>query len=157
MFHIKLIVQFITKLKSGILPYFQNGSLIVPNWTQLIINFLLQTTLLTYLKIWQIRPGLTCVYRYVQLISSVHIPTSANNYSSLYKECFLSNGYRGPFTGVKARWGVTLTTHPLVPRSWMSRSYTFPPPWASIGVLWNCFTFTLYIKSKNTNPRCEWT
>jgi hypothetical protein len=30
--------------------------------------------------------------------------------------------------GVKRGWGVTLTTHPnLLPRSWMSRSYTSPP------------------------------
>jgi hypothetical protein len=29
----------------------------------------------------------------------------------------------------------------LVPRSWMSRSYTFSPPCAFIGLLWDSFTF----------------
>jgi hypothetical protein len=42
--------------------------------------------------------------------------------------------------GVKRDRGVTLTTHPhLLPRSWMSWSYTFSPPCASIGVAWNRF------------------
>jgi hypothetical protein len=50
------------------------------------------------------------------------------------------------FPGIKLVWGVTLTTHPhLVPRSWMSRSYTFSPPLAFVGVLWDCITF-IYIK-----------
>jgi hypothetical protein len=36
-------------------------------------------------------------------------------------------------SGVKRGWGVTLTTHPhLVPRSWMSRSYTPLSPSASM-------------------------
>jgi hypothetical protein len=40
---------------------------------------------------------------------------------------YLYNDYRPP--GVKRGWGVTLTTHPhLVPRLWMSRSYTSSPP-----------------------------
>jgi hypothetical protein len=44
--------------------------------------------------------------------------------------------------GLKRGQGATLTTHrPLVPRSWMSRSYTFSPPCSSIGVLWDCFTW----------------
>jgi hypothetical protein len=43
--------------------------------------------------------------------------------------------------GVKRGPGVTLTTNPhLVPR-WCMRSYTSSPPCASIGVLWECFTF----------------
>jgi hypothetical protein len=47
------------------------------------------------------------------------------------------------FPGVKCSQGVTLITHPhLVPRSWMSRSYASSPPCTSIGVLWDCFTFT---------------
>jgi hypothetical protein len=38
---------------------------------------------------------------------------------------------RGPFSGAKRGWGVTLTTHPhLVPRSRMNRSYTSSPPQA---------------------------
>jgi hypothetical protein len=38
---------------------------------------------------------------------------------------------------------VTMTVHPhLVPRFLMSRSYTSSSPCASIGVLWDCFTFT---------------
>jgi hypothetical protein len=46
-------------------------------------------------------------------------------------------------TGCPFPRGMTLTTHPyLVPRSWMSRSYTFSPPCTSIGVLWDCFTKT---------------
>jgi hypothetical protein len=37
---------------------------------------------------------------------------------------------------------VTLTTHPhLLPRSWMSRSYTSSLPCACKGVLWDCFCF----------------
>jgi hypothetical protein len=41
--------------------------------------------------------------------------------------CTMGTG--GPSPGGKARPGVTLTTHPyLVPRSWMSRSYTSSPP-----------------------------
>jgi hypothetical protein len=44
--------------------------------------------------------------------------------------------------GVKRGRGLLLTAHPhLVPRSWMSRSYTSSPPCASIGVLWDCFTY----------------
>jgi hypothetical protein len=58
----------------------------------------------------------------------------------------LCNGYRGgPSPGLKRGWGVTLTTHPHpVPRSWMSRSYTFSLPSASIGVLWDCFSFIVF-------------
>jgi hypothetical protein len=41
--------------------------------------------------------------------------------------CTMGTG--GPFPGVKCGRGVMLTTHPhLVPRSWMSRSYTASPP-----------------------------
>jgi hypothetical protein len=40
--------------------------------------------------------------------------------------------------------GVTLTSHPrLVPRSWMSRSYTSSPPYASIDLLWKLFFLLL--------------
>jgi hypothetical protein len=44
------------------------------------------------------------------------------------------------FPGVLCGRGVTLTTHPhLVPRSWMSRSYTSSPPlpihWCAVGLL----------------------
>jgi hypothetical protein len=46
----------------------------------------------------------------------------------------------GPFPWVKCGRGMTLTTHPhLVPRLWMSRSYTASLPRASTGVLWDCF------------------
>jgi hypothetical protein len=46
--------------------------------------------------------------------------------------------------GVTRGRGVTLTTQlHLLPRSWISRSYTSSPPYASIGVLWDCST--LYI------------
>jgi hypothetical protein len=51
-------------------------------------------------------------------------------------------GTRSPSSGVKRGRGVTLTTNPhLVPRSRMSRSYTSSSPCASVGVLWECFTF----------------
>jgi hypothetical protein len=43
----------------------------------------------------------------------------------------LHNGYRGVLSpGLKRGRGVTLTTHPhlVVPRSWMSTSYTSSPP-----------------------------
>jgi hypothetical protein len=64
-------------------------------------------------------------------------------------------------SGVKSGRGVTLTTHPhLVPRSWMSRSYTSSPqapPWRVAGQLllrnkllgelitWNQFYETLFL------------
>jgi hypothetical protein len=41
--------------------------------------------------------------------------------------CTMGTG--GPFPGIKRGRGVMLTTHPyLVPRAWMSRSYTSCPP-----------------------------
>jgi hypothetical protein len=47
--------------------------------------------------------------------------------------CTMGTG--GPFPGVKRGRGVMLTTHPhLVPRSWMSRSYTSSPPKSLHGV-----------------------
>jgi hypothetical protein len=56
--------------------------------------------------------------------------------SHLYFTLFLP-GVLSPM--IKCGRGVTLTTHPhLVPRSWMSRSYTSSPPCASVGVLWDC-------------------
>jgi len=62
-------------------------------------------------------------------------------------------GTRGPFPGVKRGRGVTLTTHRhLVPRSWMSRSYTpLPPapPCCVVGLLYflksNNYIWTLYL------------
>jgi hypothetical protein len=57
-------------------------------------------------------------------------------------------GTRGPFSGGKARQGRDADHSPhLLPRSWMSRSYTSSLPCASIGVLWDCltfFTFSIY-------------
>jgi hypothetical protein len=45
--------------------------------------------------------------------------------------------------GVKRGRGVTLTTHPhLVPRSWMSRSYTSSPPSASVACNGTALLFT---------------
>jgi hypothetical protein len=42
---------------------------------------------------------------------------------------YCTMGTEGPFPGVKRGLGVMLTTHPnLVPKSWMSRSYTSSPP-----------------------------
>jgi hypothetical protein len=47
---------------------------------------------------------------------------------------------KGRFPGVKRGRGVTLTIHPNpVPRSKMSRSYTFSPPLCMHGVLWDSF------------------
>jgi hypothetical protein len=46
--------------------------------------------------------------------------------------------------GVKCGRGVTLTTHHLVSRTWMSRSYTSSHPCASIAVLWDCFTLCIH-------------
>jgi hypothetical protein len=57
--------------------------------------------------------------------------------------CTMGTG--GPFYGAKTRPGRDADHSPyLVPRSWMSRSYTSPPPCASIGVLWDCFAFTCF-------------
>jgi hypothetical protein len=54
-------------------------------------------------------------------------------------------GTGGPLPGGKARPGrdADHSLH-LVPRSWISRSYTSSLPCASTGVLWDCFTFTRY-------------
>jgi hypothetical protein len=47
--------------------------------------------------------------------------------------------------GVKRGRGVTLTTYPhLVPRSWISRSYTSSPPSASMACSGTAFNFTLF-------------
>jgi hypothetical protein len=54
--------------------------------------------------------------------------------------CTMGTG--SPFPGGKARPGRDVDHSPhLVPRSWMSRSYTSSFLCASIGVLWDCFTF----------------
>jgi hypothetical protein len=54
--------------------------------------------------------------------------------------CTMGTG--GPFHGVKRGRGVTLTSHPhLVPRSWVSRSYTSSLPCASIA----CVVGQLYL------------
>jgi hypothetical protein len=53
--------------------------------------------------------------------------------------CTMGTG--GSFRGGKARPRRDADhSHHLLPRSWMSRSYTSSPPCASIGVLWDCFT-----------------
>jgi hypothetical protein len=50
-----------------------------------------------------------------------------------------------PSLGVKRGRGVTLTTHPhLVPRSRMSRSYTFSPPSAFMACRGTALLFTFY-------------
>jgi hypothetical protein len=60
----------------------------------------------------------------------------------------LSNEFRGSFSRCKAQPGRDADHSPhLVPRLWISRSYTSSLPCASIGVLWYCFTFTFYNKS----------
>jgi hypothetical protein len=47
------------------------------------------------------------------------------------------------FPGVNGGRGISLINyHHLVPRSWMSRSYSFCPPCSSTGMLWDCFTFS---------------
>jgi hypothetical protein len=67
----------------------------------------------------------------------VRSPAGAKDFSSLLcvqtgsgahpASCPIGTG--GPFPGVKRGRGVMLTTHPhLVPRSWMSMSYTSSPP-----------------------------
>jgi hypothetical protein len=54
-------------------------------------------------------------------------------------------------SGVKRSRGVTLTTHRhLVPRPWISTSYTSSPPCTSIGVLWDWCTFTAISKCPNS-------
>jgi hypothetical protein len=56
--------------------------------------------------------------------------------------CLMGTGVR--FPGGKARQGSDADHWPhLMPRSWMSRSYTSSHPCASISVLWDCFTFTV--------------
>jgi hypothetical protein len=60
--------------------------------------------------------------------SSLFVQTGSGAHPA---SCTMGTG--GPFSGVKRGRGVTLTTHThLVPRSWMSRSYTPLPPSASM-------------------------
>jgi hypothetical protein len=78
----------------------------------------------------------------------VRSPTEADDFSSNVcvktssgahpASCPMGTG--GPFSGGKERPGrdADYSSH-LVPRSRMSRSYNFSPPYASIGVLWDCF------------------
>jgi hypothetical protein len=63
--------------------------------------------------------------------------------------CAMGTGGGGPFPGGKVRpgSGAGHSLH-LVPRSWMSRSYTSSPPCASIGVLWDCLFLLLTWVSK---------
>jgi hypothetical protein len=63
-------------------------------------------------------------------------------------------GTGDPFPAVKLDRGLTLTTHPhLVPRSWMSRSYTFSPP-APPSV--NCGLLYLYSFRSKTLVHRQW-
>jgi hypothetical protein len=65
-------------------------------------------------------------------------------------------GIGGPFLGVKHGWVVTLSTHPhLVPRSTMSKSYSFSPPWRMRGgsVIALLFYFTFYILKAKFNDK----
>jgi hypothetical protein len=71
----------------------------------------------------------------------VRSPARANNFSSILcvqtgsgaHPASCTMGIGGPFPGTKRGRGVMLTTHPhLVPRSWMSRSYTSSPPSAAM-------------------------
>jgi hypothetical protein len=55
-------------------------------------------------------------------------------------------GTGGPFPGLERSRGVTLTTYPdLVPRSSMSRSYSFYPPWLLHESTRTSLVLTLYI------------
>jgi hypothetical protein len=70
-------------------------------------------------------------------VIEVRSPAEAEDFSSTLcvqtgsgahpASCTMGTG--GPFPGAKRGWGVTLTTQPhLVPRSRMSRSYTYSHP-----------------------------
>jgi hypothetical protein len=98
--------------------------------------------------------------------NQIRSPADAMNFSSSLcaqtgygtqpASCTMGTGVLS--TGVKRGRGVPLTTHPhLMPRSWMSRSYTSFPPCASIGVLWDCFTYMyLVITCLLARIRCVW-
>jgi hypothetical protein len=65
--------------------------------------------------------------------------------SSRAHQASCTMGTGGPLPGVKHGHGVTLTAHShLMPRPWMSSSYTSSPPCASIGVLWDCFCYYFF-------------
>ena len=51
----------------------------------------------------------------------------------------------GSFPGVKCGWGVLLTTHPFLSRSWKSRAIPLPTLWATQGLQRENFIFYLYI------------
>jgi hypothetical protein len=76
--------------------------------------------------------------------------------------CPMSTGVLSP--GVKRGRGVTLTTHPyLVPRSWMSRSYTSSPlplHRCVVGLLCFCFRETWmqngYFNYEKRNGNSKW-
>jgi hypothetical protein len=82
----------------------------------------------------------------------VRSPTEAKDFS--YSLCIQTGsgphtalcpvGTAGPFSGSKARPGHDADNSPhLVPRSWMSRSYTSSHPCVFLGVKWDSVTFAL--------------
>jgi hypothetical protein len=70
-------------------------------------------------------------------------------------------GTRVPFPGSKPQPGRDAdqsTPPPLGPRSWLRRRYTSSPPFASTGVLWDCFTFLRKIRDTELDiSRQAWT
>jgi hypothetical protein len=84
-------------------------------------------------------PGFVILLRYLvallwvsyQLVTKASIYTWQCNTENTHRE---KDKHRSmPRAGVKRGQGVMLTTHPdVVPRSWMSRSYTSSPPSASM-------------------------
>jgi hypothetical protein len=94
--------------------------------------------------------GIVSVYGLDDRAIYVRSPAEARDFSSSPcvqtgsgahpASCPRSTG--GPFPGAKVRPGRDADHSPhLVPRSWMSRSYTSSPPCACKGVLWDWFTF----------------
>jgi hypothetical protein len=82
--------------------------------------------------------------------SSLCVQTSSEAHPASYPM-----GIRGPFPGgVKRGRDVTLTTHPhLVPRSWMSRSYTSLPPSASMACRGTLLYFLLTYHTSDAETR----
>jgi hypothetical protein len=106
--------------------------------------------------------SIACGYRLDDRAIEVRSPAEARDFSS--NPCVHTGSGAHPAsctmgTGVsfprgKARPGRDTDHSPhLVPRSWMSTSYTSisSPPCASIGVLWDCFTLSLINIGYNTS------
>jgi hypothetical protein len=109
-------------------------------WRYIVVSFLRSIPVLLNFHLEHSSVSIVSDYGLDDWAIGVRSPAGARDFSSILcvqtrseaqpAPCTMGTG--GPFPGAKRGRGVTLTTHPhLVPRSWMSRSYTPLPPSAS--------------------------